>query len=36
MVYKSPDYKKAAIDQWTSEVEISAKRGRILDRMEMN
>lgn len=32
MVYKSPDYKKAAIDQWTSEVEISAKRGRILDR----
>ena len=32
MVYKSPDYKKAAIDQWTSEVEIAAKRGRILDR----
>ncbi|MBE6065303.1 stage V sporulation protein D [Clostridium cochlearium] len=32
MVYKSPDYKKAAIDQWTSEVQIAAKRGRILDR----
>ena len=32
MIYKSPDYKNKAIAQWTSEVEISAKRGRILDR----
>lgn len=32
MIYKSPNYKKAAIDQWTSEVQIAAKRGRILDR----
>lgn len=32
MIYKSSDYKNKAIAQWTSEVEISAKRGRILDR----
>lgn len=32
MIYKSPEYKKDAIEQWTSEVKISAKRGRILDR----
>ncbi|AGK97735.1 stage V sporulation protein D [Clostridium pasteurianum] len=31
-VILSPKYKKMAIDQWTSEVKISAKRGRILDR----
>lgn len=31
-VILSPEYKKMAIDQWTSEVSISAKRGRILDR----
>jgi stage V sporulation protein D (sporulation-specific penicillin-binding protein) len=30
----SPKYKKLAIEQWTSEVKISAKRGRILDRNE--
>ena len=34
MVILSPKYKKMAIDQWTSEVKISAKRGRILDRNE--
>lgn len=33
-VILSPKYKKMAIDQWTSEVKISAKRGRILDRNE--
>lgn len=32
MIHKSPDYKSRAIAQWTSEVEIAAKRGRILDR----
>lgn len=32
MVYKSPKLKALAINQWTSEVKISAKRGRILDR----
>lgn len=32
MIKKGPDYEKAAVDQWTSEVKISAKRGRILDR----
>ncbi|KGK86140.1 stage V sporulation protein D [Clostridium sp. HMP27] len=32
MIYKSPKYEKMAVDQWTSEVQISAKRGRILDR----
>jgi stage V sporulation protein D (sporulation-specific penicillin-binding protein) len=31
-VILSPKYKQMAIDQWTSEVKISAKRGRILDR----
>ena len=32
MVIQSPKYKNIAIAQWTSEVKISAKRGRILDR----
>lgn len=32
MIYKGKEYKKLAINQWTSEVKISAKRGRILDR----
>jgi len=32
MVYQSYKLKSLAIDQWTSEVKISAKRGRILDR----
>lgn len=31
-VILSPKYKKMAVDQWTSEVKISAKRGKILDR----
>ncbi|MDD3225876.1 MAG: stage V sporulation protein D, partial [Clostridium sp.] len=31
-VILSPKYKKMAVEQWTSEVKISAKRGRILDR----
>ncbi|WP_026881277.1 stage V sporulation protein D [Clostridium akagii] len=33
-VILSSKYKKMAIEQWTSEVKISAKRGRILDRNE--
>lgn len=32
MVYQSYKLKSLAINQWTSEVKISAKRGRILDR----
>lgn len=32
MVYQSQKLKSLAIDQWTSEVKIDAKRGRILDR----
>lgn len=32
MVFQSSRYKAFAVDQWTSEVKISAKRGRILDR----
>lgn len=32
MVYQSPKLKSLAINQWTSEVKIDAKRGRILDR----
>lgn len=32
MIYKSFDYKKLAVNQWTNEVTIDAKRGRILDR----
>lgn len=32
MIYQSNKYKNLAIDQWTSKVEVAAKRGRILDR----
>ncbi len=32
MVYQSQKLKSLAINQWTSEVKIDAKRGRILDR----
>jgi len=32
MIYDSYKLKAAAMDQWTSEVKIDAKRGRILDR----
>ncbi|MCH3964193.1 MAG: stage V sporulation protein D [Clostridium sp.] len=32
MIYKSPQYKATAVEQWTSDVKIDAKRGRILDR----
>ncbi len=32
MVVQSSKYKAYAVDQWTSEVKIAAKRGRILDR----
>ncbi|GAA0743776.1 stage V sporulation protein D [Clostridium oceanicum] len=34
MIVQSPKLKEKAVDQWTSEVEIDAKRGRILDRNE--
>ncbi len=32
MIVKGKDYKERAILQWTSDVRIAAKRGRILDR----
>lgn len=32
MVIKSPEYKSLAVAQWTNDVEVPAKRGRILDR----
>lgn len=32
MIFKHEEYSKMAIDQWTSDVKISAKRGKILDR----
>ena len=32
MMVKGPEYAAMANEQWTSEVRISAKRGRILDR----
>jgi stage V sporulation protein D (sporulation-specific penicillin-binding protein) len=32
MIVQSPKFKSLAIAQWTSEVKIDAKRGRILDR----
>jgi stage V sporulation protein D (sporulation-specific penicillin-binding protein) len=32
MMVKSPKYKNIATDQWTSEVKIEARRGKILDR----
>ncbi|MGL4990707.1 MAG: stage V sporulation protein D [Sarcina sp.] len=31
-IFKHEEYSKMAIDQWTSDVKISAKRGKILDR----
>ncbi|WP_010292344.1 stage V sporulation protein D [Clostridium senegalense] len=34
MIVKGDDYKDRAIVQWTSDVRVSAKRGRILDRDE--
>lgn len=32
MVFKGPEYAEMAVEQWTSEVKIAAKRGKILDR----
>ncbi|MGL5823191.1 MAG: stage V sporulation protein D [Sarcina sp.] len=32
MIFNYDEYSKMAIDQWTSDVKISAKRGKILDR----
>ncbi|MGL4761556.1 MAG: stage V sporulation protein D [Sarcina sp.] len=32
MVFKHGEYGKMAVEQWTSDVKISAKRGKILDR----
>lgn len=32
MIFKNKDYSKMAVEQWTSDVKISAKRGKILDR----
>lgn len=32
MIYRSPELKSMAIAQWTSDVKIDAKRGKILDR----
>ncbi|MCI1943707.1 MAG: stage V sporulation protein D [Clostridium luticellarii] len=32
MVYRSPELKSMAVAQWTSDVKIDAKRGKILDR----
>ncbi len=32
MIFKSDEYSELAVEQWTSEVKISAKRGKILDR----
>src|SRR3712207_101965 len=32
MLAKSHDYKNIATDQWTSEVKIEARRGKIVDR----
>lgn len=32
MIFKSSEYSALAYEQWTSEVKIDAKRGRILDR----
>lgn len=31
MVFKNEEYSKMAVEQWTSDVKISAKRGKILD-----
>ena len=35
MIYKSPEYKAKALKQWTNNLQIPAKRGRILDRNGM-
>lgn len=32
MIFKSDEYSELAVEQWTSEVKISAKRGKILDK----
>ncbi|HII4494338.1 stage V sporulation protein D [Clostridium perfringens] len=32
MIIKGPDYADLAVEQWTNEVKISARRGKILDR----
>lgn len=32
MIFKGSEYSKLAVEQWTSEVKIAAKRGKILDR----
>lgn len=32
MIFKSGQYSKMAVEQWTSDVKIAAKRGKILDR----
>ncbi|MGL5615565.1 MAG: stage V sporulation protein D [Sarcina sp.] len=32
MLFKNEEYTQKAVDQWTSDVRISAKRGKILDR----
>ena len=32
MIFKNDEYSKMAVEQWTSDVKISAKRGKILDR----
>lgn len=32
MIFKGSEYARMAAEQWTSEVKIDAKRGRILDR----
>ncbi|WP_170272189.1 stage V sporulation protein D [Clostridium tarantellae] len=34
MIFKSEKYAAMAVEQWTSEVKIAAKRGKILDRNE--
>lgn len=31
MIFKGPEYSAKAVEQWTSEIKISAQRGRILD-----
>lgn len=32
MIFKAPEYSAKAVEQWTSEIKIEAKRGKILDR----
>ena len=31
MIIKAPEYSAKAVEQWTSEISIAAKRGKILD-----